>query len=115
MDRLLKLFVSRHLTYIYQGFNIVQQRDAKFQQRDSNSMSAITILTLFFLPGTAIATIFSMPFFDPQDDGIHLYASFKYFWAITTPITALVVVVWLVMRHRNNEKMNQTTGFGLKR
>lgn len=43
------------LTLIHQTFNLMQQRDAKTSQRNSESVATISILTLFFLPATAIA------------------------------------------------------------
>jgi len=36
-------------------------------QRDSSSMKCLAVVTMFFLPGTFVSTLFAMPLFDWQE------------------------------------------------
>ena len=69
--------------------------------RDSQSMKAIAAVTMVFLPGTFIASMFAMPMFawDVSSDRT-VSRNFWIYWAVTLPLTALVVVVWLVSTNR---------------
>ncbi|KAH7350958.1 hypothetical protein BKA65DRAFT_499401 [Rhexocercosporidium sp. MPI-PUGE-AT-0058] len=84
------------------AFNLVQQHDAKASQRSSDSVTAISFLTLIFLPGTAIAAIFATPFFKPAASGVRLeiLPSIVYYWIVTVPITVLIVSLWHWWRTR---------------
>ncbi|PVI01045.1 hypothetical protein DM02DRAFT_654943 [Periconia macrospinosa] len=68
---------------------------AKESKRDSTSMKAIAAVTMFFLPGTAVATLFAMPLFkwDSETGSVvnnHLWI----YWAVTVPLTLLTFIVW---------------------
>ncbi|KAI9823575.1 MAG: hypothetical protein M1832_002356 [Thelocarpon impressellum] len=91
------------------AFNLVQQRDARTALRDSNSMTSIAILTLVFLPSTAIATIFSMPFFMPEakESALQISPSLRYFWAFSVPITFAALLTWYVIRKMVNRRTEQ--------
>ncbi|EPE27499.1 hypothetical protein GLAREA_04290 [Glarea lozoyensis ATCC 20868] len=68
---------------------------AKESKKDSSAMKAIAVLTMFFLPGTFLATIFAMPVFNWEDSNSPaIREGFKYYWAIAIPITFLVLVIW---------------------
>ena len=71
---------------------------AMASRKDSSAMKAIAILTIAFLPATAIATIFSMnPFLAQAPDGsVVISSSFWIYWAVTIPLTVLVFVLWLL-------------------
>ncbi|KAJ2903657.1 hypothetical protein MKZ38_009496 [Zalerion maritima] len=59
--------------------------DAK---RDSSSMKSIAILTMIFLPGTYIATLFATP-------GIQeLGPTMAVYWLVTIPITGFTLFFW---------------------
>ncbi|KAF4624366.1 hypothetical protein G7Y89_g13803 [Cudoniella acicularis] len=64
-------------------------------KKDGSAMKAIAVLTMFFLPGTFLATIFAMLLFN-WDTGSHpiIKDSFKYYWAIAVPMTILVLLLW---------------------
>ena len=67
-------------------------------------MKTIAVLTIVFLPGTFVATIFSMDMFQWQpDDGGKASVSrlFWVYWIITVPLTALVLVGWLIWTKRS--------------
>ncbi len=77
-------------------------------------MRSIAIVTMLFLPGAYIAvgipvlvlnsifltlqTLFSMNMFDWQAQGDEkvLSGNFWVYWAVTLPVTAIVLAVWAV-------------------
>ncbi|KAF2789574.1 hypothetical protein K505DRAFT_210879, partial [Melanomma pulvis-pyrius CBS 109.77] len=63
---------------------------------DSIPMRTIAYVTLLFLPGALIATIFGMNFFqfDPTTSKVVVAKTFWHYWAVTIPITILVIIVW---------------------
>lgn len=68
-------------------------------------MKTISIVTLIFLPATAVGTVFSMPFFESE----HLVVSkdFWIYWAFTGPITFLTVATWYIWQRYAVEKMKK--------
>jgi len=64
--------------------NKIIAREAK---KDSASMKAIAALTMLFLPGTNIATIFGMSFFTFSDTGLTVYGQWWIYVAVTIPTT----------------------------
>lgn len=59
--------------------------------QDSTSMKTIAFITMAFLPGTFLASMFAMPVF-PHD---HIEKAFWLYWAICIPLTAIVFLIWL--------------------
>ncbi|KAH9216499.1 hypothetical protein DL95DRAFT_460087 [Leptodontidium sp. 2 PMI_412] len=59
----LKSLEKRTQNIINLSFNLVTQADSRIMKADSSSMKIIAVMTLVFLPCTAVATIFSTPFF----------------------------------------------------
>ena len=66
-------------------------------QRDSESMKTIAAVTMVFLPGTFVATFFSMGFFH-FGSGDDLYLTVAPQWwlyvAVTLPLTIAVLTFW---------------------
>ncbi|KAK3374514.1 hypothetical protein B0T24DRAFT_626774 [Lasiosphaeria ovina] len=63
--------------------------------RDSSQMRSISLVTMIFLPGTFLATVFSMTFFrwDPEDGNVVS----SYIWiyvVIAAAFTAVTLVLW---------------------
>ena len=114
-----------------QVHNFISQRDNKLNltiarasktiavssKRDSTAMKSLALLTMVFLPGTAIAvsthnkrfiivtdirqSFFAMPFFDVTIDvtGTALLETrpqFWIYWAITIPLTLSVLGLWII-------------------
>lgn len=95
--------------------NFISQRDNKLNlsiarasraiavasKRDSSAMKSLALLTMVFLPGTAIASFFAMPFFNLTVDetGIETKPQFWIYWALTIPITLLVLCLWISWLH----------------
>ncbi|KAF6229173.1 hypothetical protein HO133_007289 [Letharia lupina] len=70
---------------------------AAASRRDSSAMKGIALLTMFFLPGTYAATFLAMPLFDfSNPSGAPTVKSgFWIYWAITIPLTTIVLVAYL--------------------
>ncbi|KAI9851931.1 MAG: hypothetical protein M1838_002369 [Thelocarpon superellum] len=63
-------------------------------KQDSTSMMTISILTMCFLPATAVATICSMGMFDWTADAVNVSPHFWIYWAVTLPLTACLMGAW---------------------
>ncbi|KAH3919719.1 hypothetical protein HBH56_017900 [Parastagonospora nodorum] len=64
--------------------------------QDSKVMRSISLVTMVFLPGTFFATVFSMTFFDWNDDKGKALVS-KYLWiyvVVTVFFTAITIGLW---------------------
>lgn len=98
---------------VVQGlFSLITQRDqnqnlrivndthilARESKKDSTAMKAIAIVTMFFLPGTFLSSLFAIPVFDW--DALHgnqvVNPRLWVYWAFTIPITILVVALYLI-------------------
>ncbi|KAH7416743.1 hypothetical protein BKA64DRAFT_655996 [Cadophora sp. MPI-SDFR-AT-0126] len=68
---------------------------AKAAKADSSAMKTIAVLGMFFLPGAFVAAVFAMPVFDWDSNGKpFVKPAFKYYWAITAPLTLSVFLSW---------------------
>ncbi|PMD28482.1 hypothetical protein NA56DRAFT_15504 [Hyaloscypha hepaticicola] len=64
-------------------------------KRDSSAMKTIALLGMVFLPGTSVAAIFAMPVFNWDGDAMPVIKrGFGYYWAVTVPLTILVLISW---------------------
>ena len=65
---------------------------------DSVAMMTLAVVTAIFLPGTFIASLFSMSMFDWQAAaGSNVISgNFWIYWVVTIPLTVLVLVGWWV-------------------
>ncbi|TKA61518.1 hypothetical protein B0A49_08339 [Cryomyces minteri] len=92
------------------SFNLVNQQDSRTMQQDSGSMKTIAAMTLIFLPGTLIASLFSSNFFnfsvgsDGQSE-VRLSSYFWVFWIVAVPLTVLTVVLWRLYQFSTREKL----------
>lgn len=102
-------------------YNIIAQRESKLNfemahhqrllalaaKRDSQSMKALSIVGAVFLPATYVASLFSMTFFNFQnDDGTSpaVTSTLWIYFAITVPLTMLVLGVWFWWDKRREKK-----------
>jgi hypothetical protein len=76
-------------------------------QRDTSAMKTVAMVTMVFLPGTFVASFFSMPIlsWDAGVNGLVVRRPFWIYWAVTVPLTALVLGVWWA-RHKLKERRN---------
>lgn len=65
-------------------------------------MKNLAAVTVVFLPGTFMASLFAMPFFDWNAATNSLLVSdmFWVYWAITVPLTLTTLAFWLLWTHR---------------
>ncbi|GJC95376.1 protein kinase [Colletotrichum higginsianum] len=100
-------------------YNLLSQRESKIQfqmageqrrlahasKRDSTAMKTISLLGAVFLPGTFLASVFSMTFFDFGNgaDPVISKELWVYF-AITIPLTIVIVGGWIVFDRRREGK-----------
>ncbi|KAI5814968.1 hypothetical protein BZA77DRAFT_317236 [Pyronema omphalodes] len=81
---------------------------AKAARMDSYDMRAIALLTTCFLPGTFVATFFGAQLV--KFDNIN--SAMKIYWALTIPLTFLVVSAWLFWSwmHKRNDNAKEKGG-----
>ena len=89
---------------------------AKATMRDSSAMKSIAVLTMVFLPATAVAVsistllylnmlivrqaIFDTPFFEwtsDNEEGKFTTRNFSTYWNITAPLTVAVMIIWFLL------------------
>lgn len=100
--------------------NTITQSDAEYTaaiavdgKRDSIAMKTIAILGIAFLPGTFVATLFSINMFefgDPSSGGtssLTVSPSIWIYWAITVPLTVVTCLVWVVWSKKENRETNK--------
>ncbi|KAG4031171.1 hypothetical protein MFRU_010g02960 [Monilinia fructicola] len=102
-------------------YNIIAQKESKlnFQmakeqrqlahaaKRDSSTMKTISLLSAIFFPGVYLASVFSMTFFNFQDDGTPAVSeSFWVYWAVTIPCTMIIVGWWYVWEKKRERRYN---------
>ena len=79
---------------------------------DSASMKSIAVLTMVFLPGTAVASFFSMSLFNWSSDGEKGLSS-RWLWVffvVAVPLTIAVLVLWYVWVRRVTQTRLSMTG-----
>ena len=109
---------DRVSSQIQQLYSIVAQTDNRLSARiavtsgrDSTAMKTLAFITAVFLPGTYIATLFSITMFDwypsngtnsspsSAETSSHqgeISPKFWIYWAITVPLTIAVIAIWRV-------------------
>ena len=67
-------------------------------KRDSSSMKTIAAVTMLFLPGTFVASLFATPMFQWNNvtGDLHVASQIWIYWAITIPLTLLTIGMWWV-------------------
>lgn len=82
-------------------------------KRDSIAMKTIAILGIVFLPGTFVATLFSINMFDWGDpnsgeaNSLTVSRSIWIYWAITVPLTILTFLIWMFWSRSENNKTSK--------
>ncbi|KAI6781073.1 uncharacterized protein J7T54_003240 [Emericellopsis cladophorae] len=72
-----------------------QRRIAHASKRDSTAMKTLSLLGALFLPGTYLASVFGMSFFNFEADATPVSVDLWIYFAVTVPVTALIVVTWI--------------------
>ncbi|KAM0562190.1 hypothetical protein ACHAPJ_002635 [Fusarium lateritium] len=82
-----------------------QRRIAHASKRDSTAMKTLSLMGALFLPGTYLASVFSMTFFDfGKDADPVISVELWVYFAITVPVTALIVGCWMFIDRRRQEQ-----------
>ncbi|KAF4422222.1 hypothetical protein FACUT_10699 [Fusarium acutatum] len=81
----------------------LQARLARESLRDSKAMKTLSILTILFLPGAFIATIFStnMFGFESKNQQVRIY------FAIVIPLTAVLMICWVLWLKNTPERADE--------
>jgi hypothetical protein len=103
-----------------QVFNLIAREDANASielakdsrtialstKHDSSSMTTVAVMTMLFLPGTFLASLFSIPLLRWEHAPV-IQHKFWLYWAITLPSTLLIFVLWFVItkRKRSNQRL----------
>lgn len=82
------------LTNLSRIDNAHMKQIATAAYRDSRDMRAITIITLFFLPGTTVATFFGTSFFDFSQSGRMTSGWLWIYFLVTGILTMGVMGGW---------------------
>ncbi|KAF4457546.1 hypothetical protein F53441_596 [Fusarium austroafricanum] len=82
-----------------------QRRIAHASKRDSTAMKTLSLMGALFLPGTYLASVFSMTFFNfGKDADPVISVELWVYFAITVPVTALIVGAWMFIDKRRQEQ-----------
>ncbi|KAE8381934.1 hypothetical protein BDV26DRAFT_254563 [Aspergillus bertholletiae] len=102
-------------SFVAQSDNRLNARLAASTGKDSTSMKILAFITTVFLPGTFIATLFSMDMFDwksaPSDGSSSVSSQFWIYWAAAVPLTAVTLGGWALWwnfeKHRYDVHMTE--------
>ncbi|RBR14178.1 hypothetical protein FVER53590_07680 [Fusarium verticillioides] len=104
-----KIESQRNVLYnlITQHDSYLQARLARESLRDSKAMKTLSILTILFLPGAFIATIFSTNMFEftSKNQQVRVY------FAIVIPLTAVLMICWVLWLKNTPERGDAESGF----
>ena len=97
--------LSRELTKASLQLGEATRQIAEDSKRDSTSMKAIAAVTMFFLPGTFVASLFAMPIFswNATAGGDVISHRIWVYWAVTIPLTLITFGCFLLWDHLMNK------------
>ncbi|KAI3337470.1 hypothetical protein HD806DRAFT_40700 [Xylariaceae sp. AK1471] len=82
-----------------------QRRLAHASKRDSTAMKTLSLLGAIFLPGTFLASVFSMTFFNFNvDKGSEVSQELWIYFVVTIPLTLAIVGAWWVLGRRREKR-----------
>lgn len=91
------------------------QRIAEATLSDAASMKTIAVLTMLFLPGTAVASFFSMTMFNwAASDGSQIASVWLWvYFVIAVPLTAGVLIAWYIWAKRAERRARARHGLAM--
>ncbi|KAF5609026.1 Mg2+ transporter like zinc transport [Fusarium pseudoanthophilum] len=100
-----KIESQRNVLYnlITQHDSYLQARLARESLRDSKAMKTLSILTILFLPGAFIATMFSTNMFDFKSKNQQV----RIYFAIVIPLTAFLMICWVLWLKNTPERADE--------
>ncbi|KAL4944952.1 hypothetical protein BDV06DRAFT_209826 [Aspergillus oleicola] len=114
LQKRLELQLNVLYSFMAQTDNRLSARLAATAGRDSTSMKILAFITTIFLPGSFVATLFSMEMFTweaagSDGDGASVSPSFWIYWAVAAPLTAVTLCGWALWwsfeKNRYNEHL----------
>lgn len=81
-----------------------QKKIAHASKRDSTAMKTLSLLGAIFLPGTYLASVFGMSFFNFEADAAPVSNEIWIYFVTAVPITVFIVVGWLWFDHRREAR-----------
>ncbi|KAI1074703.1 hypothetical protein F5B20DRAFT_573946 [Whalleya microplaca] len=94
-----------------------QRRLAHASKRDGTAMKTLSLLGAMFLPGTFMASVFSMTFFDfkvgsDSDDssggsGAQVSGMLWIYFVVTVPLTLIIVLFWWFLDRRRERRYSR--------
>ncbi|KAI1335996.1 hypothetical protein F5Y15DRAFT_427552 [Xylariaceae sp. FL0016] len=111
-----KLYLERSKIGVDECFAMTNQRDselniqiAQASHQDNRSLRIIQVLTVIFLPGSLISSIFGMGFFSTSllDNGTAVFTVSRHIWVyfvLSVPLTAVIMAVMLYYQWRDKTK-----------
>ncbi|KAH9889213.1 hypothetical protein F4778DRAFT_395310 [Xylariomycetidae sp. FL2044] len=111
-----RLYLERSKIGVDECFAMTNQRDselnisiAQASHQGSRSLRIIQILTVIFLPGSLISSIFGMGFFSNSlsDDGRQVFTASSHIWlyfVLAVPLTVFLVAIMLYYQWRDGTK-----------
>ncbi|KAF5630230.1 uncharacterized protein FTJAE_8255 [Fusarium tjaetaba] len=104
-----KIESQRNVLYnlITQHDSYLQARLARESLRDSKAMKTLSILTILFLPGAFIATMFSTDMFDFKSKNQQV----RIYFATVVPLTAVLMNCWVLWLKNTPERGDAESGF----
>ena len=98
----------------------ITQNDAEYTaaiavdgKRDNIAMKTIAILGIVYLPGTFMATLFSINMFNwggadrGNTSSLAVSPNIWIYWVITVPLTVVTFLIWLLWSRRENIKSSK--------
>ncbi|KAL4746205.1 hypothetical protein BDW72DRAFT_197898 [Aspergillus terricola var. indicus] len=119
LQKRLELQLNVLYSFVAQTDNRLSARLAATAGRDSTSMKILAFITTIFLPGSYVATLFSMNMFNWEDGasdpdssgsgGSTISPQFWIYWTVAAPLTALTLAGWALWwsfeKHRYDEHL----------
>ncbi|KAL4976884.1 Alpha/Beta hydrolase protein [Aspergillus desertorum] len=122
IQKRLELQLNVLYSFVAQTDNRLSARLAATAGRDSTSMKILAFITTIFLPGSYVATLFSMNMFNWDNgasdaesvgsSGSTISPQLWIYWAVAAPLTALTLAGWALWwsfeKHRYDEHLEGT-------
>ena len=90
---------------------------ASASKEDSTAMKILAAVTVFFLPMTFIAALFSMPLFRWRETTVgesSMAEQFWVYWAVSVPLTVVTVGFCAVWTNRQMRRRQEKKDAGMK-
>ncbi|KAL2856817.1 hypothetical protein BJX68DRAFT_192049 [Aspergillus pseudodeflectus] len=113
LQKRLELQLNVLYSFVAQTDNRLSARLAAVAGRDSTSMKILAFITTIFLPGSYVATLFSMNMFNWEEAASDTVSPrFWIYWVVAAPLTLLTLGGWALWwsfeKHRYDQHLEET-------